>query len=210
MKLAFIDLEGTLINGTEWENIKDKFGAEELSREYSKLYDAGKIGFEEWREKLAEVWHKNKATKKDFISELNRYRVLPGAKELVVGLKKKGYKTFLVTGAISILAELVKKELGIDEIYCAHEFLFDKNDVFLGIKTHPEYGRGQGKVKIIKEIIKKYKSDEKDCITIGGDDINDYWMIKDFNSFAVKSPVKQIRDVAKHNVNKLADILSLI
>jgi HAD superfamily phosphoserine phosphatase-like hydrolase len=210
MKIAFIDLEGTLILGSEWNNLKDKFSAKELSDKYGKLYDEGKVGFEEWRQELSKIWHKNKVTKEQFIHELKKYKILSGAKELISGLKKKCYKTVIVTGAISVLGDIIQKDLGIDEIYCAHEFVFDKKGIFLEIKTHPDYGRGQGKVKMIKDIIKKYKADEKDCITIGGDDINDYWMMKEFNSFAVNSQVKQIIEVAKHNVNKLVDILHYI
>ena len=42
-KIAFCDLEGTLIDVGAWEHIKDKFGAEGLSEEYDKLYAEGKV-----------------------------------------------------------------------------------------------------------------------------------------------------------------------
>ena len=113
-KLAFIDLEGTLIKDTAWNHIKTKFGAKELSDEYDQLYAEGKVGFEEWRRELVRIWKEYKTTKQQFIDELRNYEFIPGAKELISGLKKKGYKVVIVTGAIDILAELVKEELGID------------------------------------------------------------------------------------------------
>ena len=62
-KIAFLDLEGTLIKGTSWNNVKDKFGADKLSEEYDKLYGEGKIGYDEWRRELINIWKKNKITK---------------------------------------------------------------------------------------------------------------------------------------------------
>jgi phosphoserine phosphatase len=209
-KIAFIDLEGTLILGSEWNNLRDKFGAFELSKTYSKLYDEGKIGFEEWRQELARVWRENKATKDMFVSELKNYKVLDGARELVVGLKKKGFKTIIVTGAIDILGELVKKDLGIDEVYSAHKFLFDKNGVLEKIKTFEDYSEGKGKVKIILEIITKEKANPDDCIAIGGDDINDYWMLKELRSFSVNPNIKQIKNVVDHEVKNLKEILDFV
>jgi phosphoserine phosphatase len=209
-KLAFIDLEGTLIHGSEWENLRDKFGAAELSKTYSKLYDRGKIGFEEWRQELAKIWNLNKTTKQQFISELKKYKVLTGARELIQGLKKKGFKTIIITGAIDILAELVKNDLGIDEVYSAHNFLFDKNSFFQDIKTVDDYGEGKGKVNIIRSIIEKEKANPDDCIAIGGDDINDYWMLKELKSFSVKPHIKQIKEVVDYEVESLVEILDYV
>lgn len=210
MKIAFIDLEGTLILGSEWENIRNKFGAKELSDNYSKLYDSGKIGFEEWRRELAKIWKKSKATKAQFAFELKKYKVLPGAHELIDGLKEKGFKTIIVTGAIDILAELVKKDLGVDEVYSAHDFIFDRKGFFIDIKTVDEYGEGKGKVKIIKQIIEKEKADPEECISIGGDDINDYWMLKELRSFAVKPHINKIKEVVDFEVNSLKEILDYV
>jgi len=210
MKIAFIDLEGTLIENAAWDHIKTKFGAKELSDEYDKLYAEGKVGFEEWRRELARIWRENKATKQQFIEELEDYKLMPGARELIRGLKEKGFKVILVTGAISILAELVKVDLGIDEVYSGHEFVFDKEGYFVDIKTHEAYRRGEGKVHFIRKIIKQEKVSKEDCIAIGGDDINDYWMIKELKSFAVKPHLRQIQEVVDYNVNTLRDILKHI
>jgi len=210
MKIAFLDLEGTLVDDTAWNKIKVKFGAKELSDKYDKLYAEGKVGFEEWRRELARIWKENKVNKKRFIDELKDYKLKPGARELILGLKEKGFKTIIITGAISVLVELIKEDLGIDEIYCGHEFIFDSNGIFEDIKTHESYRRGQGKVHFIKEIIAKEGIDKKDCIAIGGDDINDYWMMREITSFAVQPHLRQIQEVVNHNVNKLVDILEFV
>ena len=209
MKIAFLDLEGTLTKGECWSSIKDKFGAEEFLEEYQRFYDEGKIGYEEWRRKLVEAWT-GKVSKQQFISELKNYELIPSAKELINGLKRKGFKVIIITGGPDIFAEIVSKELGFDEIYAANEFLFDKNGFFIDIKTHEEYKRGEGKVKFIKEIIDKKGADIKDCIAVGGDDINDYWMMKELKSFAVDPHLRQIQEVVDHNINKLDEVLEFI
>jgi phosphoserine phosphatase len=209
MKIAFLDLEGTLTKGESWSSIKDKFGAEEFLEEYEELYSEGKIGYEEWRRKLVEVWA-GKVIKQQFIGELKNYDLMPGTKELISGLKKKGFKIIIITGGPDIFAELVSEKLGFDEIYAANEFLFDENGIFVDIKTHEEYRRGEGKVKFIKEIISKKGANEDECIAVGGDDINDYWMMKELESFAVKPQLGQIQEVVDHPVDNLVEILEFV
>jgi HAD superfamily phosphoserine phosphatase-like hydrolase len=209
-RIAFCDLEGTLIKGRAWEHIRDKFGAKELSDEYDKLYEEGKVGFEEWRRELVKIWKENKVSKQQFVDELKDYELLPSARELILGLKEKGFKVIVVTGAISVLAEIVKEDLGIDEVYSGHEFIFDENGKFLDIKTHEEYGRGEGKVGFIKKIIEKEDAAMGECIAVGGDDINDYWMMKELDSFAVKPHLRQIKEVVNHEVNELIEILEFV
>ena len=210
MKIAFIDLEGTLVKSESWNKVKIKFGAKELSDEYDQLYAEGKVGFEEWRRELVKIWKKNKVTKQQFIDIIKDYNLIEGAKELILGLKDKGFKIIIITGEPDIFAELVTKELGVDEFYCAHEFVFDENGFFQDIKTYEEYKRGEGKVHFIKEIIEKEGAELKDCIAIGGDDINDYWMMKELESFAVKPKLRQIQEVVDHDVDSLVEILEFV
>jgi phosphoserine phosphatase len=210
MKIAFFDLEGTLVEGTAWNEIKDKFGAKDLSDKYDKLYDEGKVTYEEWRRKLVETWRESKVTREDFVNALKDYKLIPGGKELIAKLKEKGYKVIVITGAISIFAEMLQEELGFDEMYCGHEFTFDENSHFLNIETHEKYQRGQGKVYFIKKIIEKEGVSKKDCIAIGGDDINDYWMMKELRSFAVRPHLRKIQDVVDHDVSSLIEILEYV
>jgi phosphoserine phosphatase len=206
-KVAFLDLEGTLINTGNWEKVAGEFGAADWYKKFLKLYEEGRIGFEEGRRDLEQIWRNNKVTKKQFIEVLRDYEIFEGARELINGLKKKGFKVIVITGAISVLAELVKEDLGIDEVYSAHEFVFDKEGYFEEIKEHPAYRRGEGKVHFIQEILKKENVDKKDCIAVGGDDINDYWMMKELTSFAVNPHLRQIQEVVDFPVNNLIEIL---
>ncbi len=210
MKITFLDLEGTLVKTESWNKVKIKFGAKKLSDEYDKLYAVGKVGYEEWRRELVKIWKKNKVTKQQFIEVIKDYNLIEGAKELVLGLKDKGFKIIIITGEPDIFAELIAEELGVDEFYSAHEFVFDENEIFVDIKTHEEYRRGEGKVHFIKEIIEKEGAELKDCIAIGGDDINDYWMMKELESFAVKPHLRQIQEVVDHPVDNLVEILDFI
>ena len=210
MKIAFLDLEGTLVKTESWNKVKTKFGTKKLSDKYDKLYAEGKVGYEEWRRELVKIWKKNKVTKQQFIDIIRDYNLIEGAKELVSGLKDKGFKIIIITGEPDIFAELFAKELGVDEFYSAHEFVFDENEIFVDIKTHEEYRRGEGKVHFIKQIIEKEGAELKDCIAIGGDDINDYWMMKELKSFAVNPHLNRIKEVVDYNVDKLIDILDYI
>ncbi len=209
-KLAFCDLEGTLINTGNWEKVADKFGAAEWYNDFLKNYEEGRVGYEEGRRDLEKIWRKNKVKKEQFIEVLNDYVVFEGARELVKGLHDKGFKIVVITGAIDILAEMVKEELRIDEVYSAREFIFDEDGYFKKIKEHPSYRRGEGKIDIIKDIIEKEDADIGDCIAIGGDDINDYWMMKELESFAVNPHINRIKDVVNHNIDNIKEILNYL
>jgi len=209
-RLAFIDLEGTLTEKNSWSYIMNKFGAEEFLEKFQKLFSEGKIGYEEWRRKLSEAWKNSKTTKKQFLAEIKEYKLNPGAKELILGLKDKGFKIIIITGGPDIFAELVSEELNFDESYSANEFLFDEKGFFQDIKTRENYRRGQGKVEFIKEIIKKEKTNKDHCIAIGGDDINDLWMLKELKSFAVKPHLNQIKQVVDYEVDNLIEILDCV
>jgi len=211
-KIAFFDLEGTLVKGqTAWIKVKDKFGVpNETDQEYQKLYDEGKIGFEEWRRKLAEIWKAAKVKLDDFKEILSDYELVEGAKELIEGLKRKGFTIAIITGAISVFADMVGKDLGADSVFSGHEFVFDEDGYFRDIIDVEFYRRGEGKVKVMEDFAAIYKADLKDCIAVGGDDINDYWMLKTVTSFAVNPHLPQIKKVIDHEVNKLTDILKLI
>ena len=65
-RIVFFDLEGILTEGECWNNIKDKFWVGDFVEEYLALYEEGKIGYEEWRMKLAKIWKENKNTKQQF------------------------------------------------------------------------------------------------------------------------------------------------
>ncbi|MBR9692126.1 HAD-IB family phosphatase [Candidatus Woesearchaeota archaeon] len=209
-KIAFIDLEGTLINLGNWEKIAGKFGAADWYKDFLKRYEEGRVSYEEGRRDLEKIWSKNKVTKEQIIDVLKNYKAFEGTKELIEGLKKKGYKIVVITGAISVLAELVKEDFGIDEVFSAREFIFDENGFFQRIEDHPTYRRGEGKILIIQEIIEREGADKKDCIAIGGDDINDYWMMKEMKSFAVNPHLNRIKEVVDYNVDKLIDILEFV
>jgi len=191
--------------------VKDKFGVpNEVDEEYQKLYDQGKIGFEEWRRKLAEIWRSAKVKKDDFKEILKDYELVEGAKKLIKGLKKKGFKIAIITGAISLFADMVGEDLEADSVFSGHEFVFDEEGCFKDIIDVEFYRRGEGKVKVMEDFAAIYKANLKDCIAVGGDDINDYWMLKNVESFAVKPHLPQIKEVVDHEVNKLVDILKFV
>jgi len=95
-------------------------------------------------------------------------------------------------------------------VFTGNDFIFDKEGFFVDIKTHSEYGRGEGKLHFIEKVMTKEGSTKEKCITIGGDDINDYWMIKEFRSFSVKPHLKKIKDVVNYDVSSLPEILSFL
>ena len=74
----------------------------------------------------------------------------------------------------------------------------------LGVDLPPP---NTSKVSGIYEYAKNF--DNPQIYTVG-DNVNDIEMIKEFNGFAVGNAVKELKAVAKHNCNRIADMIEQI
>jgi len=114
-RLVVFDMDGVLADvESSWVFVHQRFG---VNNEHSlHAYLRGEIDDLEFIRRDIALWRK----KRDGIDEhaiagiLDDVPLMAGAKETVAGLKKKGYRTAIVSAGIDLLADRISKECGID------------------------------------------------------------------------------------------------
>ncbi len=161
MRMVVFDLDGVLVDiDSSWEMIHKAFGVDNEVNFQKHLKK--EIDFEEFMRSDIRLWNKPKIDKIKKI--LNRAPLMLGAIETVKELKKAGYKIAIISSGISILAERVKEELGIDYAY--------SNKLLVGSDGRLT-GEVMEEVPLLKKniVLKKMGEtegiDSKQCVTIG-------------------------------------------
>ena len=137
IKLVGFDLDGTLIKGNSWVDLNIALGV--TKEEDQAMYDAhvaGNLSYEDWLEKLADIYRAHGLATKDKIMEiLSQVVIREGAAEAIAYLKSKGYKTAIISGSNDLIVDLVKEKLGIEYGFSVNTFVFDEANNFKAVKT---------------------------------------------------------------------------
>ncbi|MCK5402949.1 HAD-IB family phosphatase, partial [Candidatus Bathyarchaeota archaeon] len=161
VKIVVFDLDGVLVDiDSSWGMIHKAFGVDNQVNFQKHLKD--QIDFKEFMRSDIRLWNRPYVDKIKNI--LNKAPLMKGAIETVKELKKNGYKIAIISSGISILADRVKEELGIDYSY--------SNKLLVGDDGRLT-GEGEGAVSLMKKhvVLKKMSEvegiDSKQCVTIG-------------------------------------------
>ena len=161
MKIVVFDLDGVLVDiDSSWGMIHKAFGVDNQVNFQKHLKD--QIDFKEFMRSDIRLWNRPYVDKIKNI--LNKAPLMKGAIETVKELKKNGYKIAIISSGISILADRVKEELGIDYSY--------SNKLLVGDDGRLT-GEGEEAVSLMKKdvVLKKISEvegiDSKQCVTIG-------------------------------------------
>ncbi len=202
MKLVVFDLDSTLIAGESLDAFGKLAGKEEVLEITAKAM-AGEMSFEEALKKRVKLLKgleikKIEATAKEI-------PLMKGAAETISELKNSGIKTAVVSGGFSIVAERVKKELGID-YSIANEFVV-KNGKITGAVKGPLTEEGS-KGKALAEMAEEAGVGLEECVAVG-DGANDIPMLERAGlsiAFNSKPVLKKVADVIVKK-NDLREIL---
>ncbi|NEW59694.1 phosphoserine phosphatase SerB [Sulfurovum sp. bin170] len=128
MKLAVFDFDSTLMDGETIDFLAAPLGLEEKVAAITEMAMEGELDFFEsltTRVALLEGLPKEKVEK--ICSELP---MMPGAKEVVAGLKERGYKVICFSGGFRTATTPASKRLGIDADFS--NILHDENGILTG------------------------------------------------------------------------------
>ena len=138
IKLVVFDMDGVIIDTiSSWKYIHDYFNTsnEESVDEYLK----GNIDDLEFIRRDAILWKENgKFIKKQKLAKIfSNVKLMKGCVECIKSLKENKIKTAIVSAGLDVLADLVKKKVDIDYIFCN------------GVKTNKEgYITGEGILQV--------------------------------------------------------------
>jgi len=210
-KLVIFDMDGTIFEHENfWLELHKRLGT----------LDEGKKATDEWLRKdfaklvdivVHNLWKGKPA--QPYLDLVNEARYLPGVKETVTELHKRGYKTAIITAGPSQLMERAKRELGIDLGYAST--LEIKDGIITGRSRHDD-----GSPMFLE--LEKHLSAEKLCDGLGitlheavavGDSHNDLPLFRKAGmSIAFNTQDNELRCAATHHVegNDLRNILKYL
>jgi phosphoserine phosphatase len=115
LRLVALDMDGTLVDvSSSWAAVHAHFGEE--NSEGLRRFLANEIDDLGFIRSDVEIWrrHRPSLDVTDLEAILDRVPLMPGAAELVRGLRARGVRTAIVSGGIDLLARRVARELSID------------------------------------------------------------------------------------------------
>ncbi|HEX2022768.1 MAG TPA: HAD family phosphatase [Candidatus Thermoplasmatota archaeon] len=114
LDLVIFDMDGTLVDASSWEIVHAAHG---VSNDHNwRRYQRGELDDVEFMRSDIALWHVGgrEVHVEDVARMLERAPLMPGAREVVAGLRARGVATCILSGGIDLLARRVCLDLGID------------------------------------------------------------------------------------------------
>lgn len=117
LRLVAFDMDGTLVDvASSWGTVHQHFGLSNQKNLERFLQD--EIDDEEFIRADVRLWKTRRpdVTRDEVEAILDRVPLMPGAVDLVAGLRAQGIRTAIVSGGIDLLARRIGHELGMDYV----------------------------------------------------------------------------------------------
>jgi phosphoserine phosphatase len=168
-KLICFDLDGTIIDETIfiWQTIHDSIGTDKKRRmQAMDDFHAKRISYSEWAARDVEQWKECGATKEKLLEAIRPFRLMPGAREVLAELKKKGHKLAIISGSIDIALEYVLPDYRdyFDDIFI-NRLLFNSDGTIQKIESTPY--DFEHKASALKKICERENIHPKECVFVG-------------------------------------------
>jgi len=190
VKIIIFDMDGVLVDiSNSWQFVHKSFNVN--GRDNFRRFLDNEISYGEFMEADINLWGRVKV---DFLeSILAEVPLMKGAKSTVKQLKNAGYKTAIISAGISILAERIQQELGIDYAF-ANRLIANGNGVLTG--KGEEVVNPLKKAAVLRELAAKEHTAPRCCAVIG-DSIFDVPMFKEAGfSIAFNTNDKRVKEAA--------------
>jgi len=187
-----------------WEYIHVRLGKwYGFAEEYQKQFLAGKISYQEFCERDAEVWKGMKVV--EMMGIIKTVPFHPGVDELISHFKQKGLKLTMVSSGLSLLTNWVHEKYGFD--YSISNDLLYEDGILTGkVRIQVHYDK---KAEWVRRVVQQYDIKSEQAIAIGDSkgDI-DMFQMAGF-SIAFNSSCAELDEVASIRIQSqnLADII---
>jgi phosphoserine phosphatase len=214
IKLIFFDMEGVIfetgiieerkaVTASVWPVIAKMLGpdCEKAEDNGKEMWAKGKFkNYLEWCEYTIDYHKKFGLTINQFYDIINRVKYMDGAIETFKELKKKGYKTVIISGGFKNLANRAIRDLDIDTTFAAVEYFFDDetgNLVSWNILP-TDY---EGKIDFMRLMMREHKLHPQECAFVG-DGVNDIPLAKEVGVSIAFNGRKELQEVCTHSINQ--------
>lgn len=194
-KLAVFDFDSTLMDGETLEFFACELGIEEKVKTITDKAMRGELDFFESLTERVSFLKGLQLTKADEICD--NLPLMNGAKEVVEGLKQKGYKVVCFSGGFRNATKLFADKLGLDGEFAN---ILHSKDGFLTGQVGGEMMFNDSKGQMLKRLQKLLDVTEENTIAVG-DGANDLSMFK----YAGKKVAFCAKPILKENANIVVD-----
>src|SRR5271157_315382 len=197
-KIIFFDMDSTVIDAEGIIELARSRGVGDYVAEVTARAMNGELDFEDALKERVKLL-KGLPTKKA-LDVAENIPLMPGAEKLMKELKSLGFRTVLISGGFTIIANNVAKKLKFDGVY-ANELVI--NDGVLTGDVRGPLTRQSSKKEVLEEICKDLNISPRDCIAVG-DGSNDLcWkgIVGTFIAFNAKPIVQIAADVVVDGKN---------
>jgi len=196
--IIFFDMDSTIIDAEGIIELARAKGVGDYVADVTSRTMNGEIDFEQALKERVKLL-KGLPTK-EALGVAEKIPLMPGAEKLMKELKSLGFRTVLISGGFTIIANRVARQLGMDDVH-ANELVVD--DGVLTGEVRGPLTRQSSKKEVLEEICKDLKISPMDCIAVG-DGSNDLcWkgIVGTFIAFNAKPVVQKAADVVVDGKN---------
>lgn len=203
-RLIVFDLDGTITKEPSvWEFIHKKLGIwDSHGKRYLQEFLEDR-DFERFAKRCAMSW---KGVSAEALKEMiDGIEYAPGMPEVIGYFRKNGLKTAIVSSGLSILAERVKREIGID-YYIANDLMIRDGRVTGEIAVNVPSDK---KAQELEKLAKKMGIRLIDTIAVG-DGYPDIGMFRIAGFSIAINACREVADAADHEVGDATEIIDLV
>lgn len=213
VKLIFFDMEGTIFRKvieiargntapSAWTLISQHLGKDAAREEDTTKdkWNAGKYrSYVEWMEDTIRIHIKYGLTRSFFEKVMSLIEYHPGVKETFAELRKRGYRTALITGGFKAQADRAQRDLRIEHSFAACEYFWNAGGTIEHFNLLPcDY---EGKHDFMKLIMKEHGLTPEECAFVG-DGRNDIPLAKEVGVSIAFNGAPELQKVCTHSVNQ--------
>lgn len=194
-KLIVFDMDSTLIQHEVIDEMAMVHGVGDKVKAITERAMNGELNFDQsLTERVALI----KGLKRESLEKImSGLKLSPGVEKLICEVKKKGYKTAIVSGGFKYFAENFKARLGMDYAF-ANELEWSGNE--LSGRVVGKILNAQEKARIIEELARKEKIKLNQVVAVG-DGANDLPMLAKAGFGIAFHAKEKVRKEATHRLN---------
>ena len=165
LKLVVFDVDGTLIKTySSWQHLHEHLGTWNRGRTHAERYHRGNITYLEWARLDASLWKDIPLQRVQQI--IDRIPYMDGAREVILTLRKAGFKVVLLSAGLSLVMDRISREIGVDDSL-ANELIVKDGSLTGNVKINVSFNN---KDDAIQSILQRFDAKLGECAAIGDDE----------------------------------------
>jgi len=194
--MIVFDMDSTLIDAETIDELARAAGVVSKVEEITKKAMYGDFDFEQAL--IERVRLLKGLSLETALNAVNKIDLMPGAAELILYVKSRGYKTAMISGGFTICADTIGKMLGIDFIV-SNKLLVE--DGCLTGKVVGPITQSDSKAKVFEELTRQNGVSPEQCVVVG-DGANDACVFEKAGFAIAFNPKPILREYADVVITK--------